>query len=311
MPTSTRPPRARRYTLVSDLIPNARFGKYYYHKFYSQPIIFRTTSGFPVNVLAADINTGTDVVMKVGAGTGLGNLDWDFRANEEQDLVPVFDNLNIGLDIACDLTNNDSLELVPGRNNTASPLLFKTPGSSSVTPDSDFFIRAKFKLTDADGSDQFLVGFRKQEAYQNPASFLSGGAATYTDFFGVGFAATVANPNPVATSSSVASAANVVTPLNFTWADGVVHTLEVRVVGGKAVVLINGIRAGNPIAVDGDGGAITSQTTVSAPSYTFGAGLSLIPFIFLRHDINVSNGHLLREVEVGHLVDIGLDPNAE
>lgn len=307
MPTTSRPPRARRYTLQSDLHPDLRTQKYYYHKFYSNPLLFRITTGFPVNVLAADTNTGTDVVMINPGSTHA----WDFRANEEADLIPAFDNVNIGLDIACDITNNDSMEYVPGRNNTANPFLFKTPGLSTVTPDSDFFIRAKFKLTDADGSDQFLVGFRKQEAYQNPASFLSGGAATYTDFFGVGFAAAVTNPNTVFTSSSVASAANVATSTGFTWADGLVHQLEVRVVGGKAVVLINGVRIGNPIAVDGDGAAITSQTTLSAASYTFGAGLSLIPFIFLRHDANVSNGHLFREIEIGHLVSIGLDPNAE
>lgn len=308
MPTSSRPPRARRYTLASDLHPDLQRNRYYYHKFNSQPLTFRTTAGFPVMVLAGDTNTGTDVVMRLDKDS----LDWDFRANEEQDLIPVFDNSAIGLDIACDLSNNDSLELVPGRNNAASPLLFKTPGSASVTPDSDFFIKAKFKLTDADGSDQFLVGFRKQEAYQNAASFLTGGAATYTDFFGVGFATNpVTNPNLVVTSSSVASAVNVVTSTGFTWSDASVHTLELRVVGGKAVVLINGVRIGNPVAVDGDGTAITSQTTLSAASYTFGSGLSLIPFIFLRHDTNVSNGHLLREIEIGHLVTVGLDPNAE
>lgn len=291
----------RRRDYPYQMSPTYVKNQYYYENFKDgrQMPWFKTTSGLTVVATTATITQGNTIQGVTP------NQWWECFATTDQDILAtgVADS---GLDLAGDLVDNEAAEWVPGGNAAASRLAFVTG------TDTDFFIKAKFKITDADGSDQFLVGFRKQEAYAVPTSFLTTGDGIYTDFFGVGFASTVANPNAVVTASDIANGGSTtVTSTGFTWADGLVHSLELRVVGRKALVLINGVAIGNPIAKDGDGGAITSQSTLSTASYTFANALTVIPFIFLRHDANVSNAHYLQEIEVGRLVEVGKDPNNE
>lgn len=299
MPRSNRP---LRYTQAYQINPNLTQGKYYFENFKQGADIlwFNVAAGLPVLPLAATAAQGT-----AQQGISPAGQYWQFFNTTDQDVLTIGTAAN-GLNIAGDLVNNEALELVPGGNAANSRLAF------TVGTDSDFFIKTKFKITDADGSDQFLVGFRKQEAFAVPVSFLTTGDGVYTDFFGVGFAAVVGNPNTVRTASDLNnSGSTTVTSTGFTWADTLTHTLEVRVVGGKALVLINDNLLGNVIAKDGDGGAITAQSTLTGPVFTFDSGDTLVPFIFLRHDTNISESHFLQEVEVGHLVDVGKDPNAE
>ena len=299
MPRSTRP---LRYTQQYQINPNLTQGKYYYENFKQGADIlwFNVTSGLPVLPLAATAAQGT-----AQQGISPAGQYWQFFNTTDQDIMTI-GTAGSGLNISGDLVNNESLELVPGGNSTAARLAF------TIGTDSDFFIKTKWKITDADGSDQFLVGFRKQEAFAVPTSFLTTGDGIYTDFFGVGFASTVANPNNVFTASDLNNGGSTtVRDTNFDWADGLVHSLEVRVVGGKALVLINDNLLGNVISKDGDGAAITAQSTLTGPVFTFDSADVVVPFIFLRHDTNVSESHFLQEIEVGHLVDVGKDPNAE
>jgi hypothetical protein len=181
-----------------------------------------------------------------------------------------------------------------------------------VGTDPSFFLRVTLEITAANGSDQLLVGWRKAQTYLVPTSFLNGGNAGYTDFAAIGFASTVASPNPVVTATDVGgSGTTTVTSTGFTWANGGIHTLEVRVVGGQARYFINGTRIGNPVTKDGTGTAITSQTTTSGVVYNFTSGLTLVPFIFVRQDAGLTTAVYLRQLEVGPLVLVGLDPNAE
>lgn len=298
MPRSNRP---LRYVDQYEINPNLTQGKYYHENFKqgSDILWFNVASGLPVLPLAATAAQGT-----AHQGISPRGMYWQLFNTTDQDVLTIGTAAS-GLNIAGDLVNNEALELVPGGNADNSRLAF------TVGTDSDFFIKAKFKITDADGSDQFLVGFRKREAFAVPTSFLTTGDGIYTDFFGVGFAATVANPNGVSTASDLNNGGSTtVTSTGFTWADTLTHTLEVRVVGRKALVLINDVLLGNPIAKDGDGGAITAQSTLTGPVFTFDSADVLVPFIFLRHDTNVSESHFLQEIEVGHLVDVGKDPNA-
>lgn len=281
------------YELSSDVVR---------HKYVLQqlggvsPLITTTTSS--LTALPTAVQGQVDVI-RLNDGDTI-----EYFQSTAQTLQPTM-NATKGLVIDGDQVDNETQELVPGGNSTLSPF------AMVVGTDSDFFFRARFEITVTNGSDQLLVGWRKQQTYAVPASFLTGGAATYTDFAAIGFAATVATPNPVNICTSVGNAANVVTPVNFTWASTVTHELEVRVVGGKAVYLINGVRVGNPIAKDALGGAITSQSTVSAPAYTFTAALTLVPFIFVRQDAGLTTAVFLKEYEVGHLTQRGLDPNNE
>lgn len=299
MPRSQRP---LRYTFPYQLSPTFTQDKYYFENFKggSDILWFNVTSGLPVLPLAATAAQGT-----AHQGVSPYGQYWQVFNTTDQDILTI-GTAGSGLNISGDLVANEALELVPGGNSTGSRLAF------TVGTDSDFFIKTKWKITDADGSDQFLVGFRKQEAFAVPTSFLTTGDGVYTDFFGVGFAATVADPNDVSVAYDLNNGGSTtVQDTGFNWADTLVHQLEVRVVGAKPIVLINGVRLGNPVAKDGDGAAITSQTTLTGPVFTFDSGDTLVPFIFLRHDTNVSESHFLQEIEVGRLVDVGLDPAQE
>lgn len=294
MPSKTRPLRKTHPYNLSD---NFRYKKYYYENFKGgqQPFFFKIASGLPALPTAAQGATSYCLTP--------GGAYWEMFETTAQTLFPTGSAGN-GLDIACDLVDNEALELVPGGNSSSSRLAFV------VGTDSNFFIRAKFKWTDVDGSDQALVGFRKQEAFAVPTSFLNGGDGIYTDFAGIGFADTLGIDISTATDLNN-SGSTTVTDTGFNATDGEIIELQLRVVGRVAQYFINGVRIGNPVAVDGDGTAITSQTTLSAASFTFDSGDTLVPFIFLRHDAAVANATYLQEIEVGHLVDVGLDPNQE
>lgn len=207
-----------------------------------------------------------------------------------------------GLEIGLDKVDNESVEYVPGGNHAANPL-----GCLAGT-DPGVFIRATLEIADVSGSDQLVVGFRKQEAYVVPTSFLSTGDALYTDFYGVGFSGS-ANPNDVKTMKDLNNAGStVIFDTGFNFADGGIHTLEVRVKGRKVSVFINGVGLGGIVKKDGLGAAITAQPTLTPPAFSFDAGDFLIPFIFSRYDAAAPGAIYLRSLACGQLVEDGLDP---
>lgn len=296
MPRNQRPLRHIQQYQVN---PNITRGKYLFDRFGGGLpwLTIGATTGVPA--LPTAVQGQIDVALSPRG------YFYELFQTTAQTLLP-FSHDTKGIEISCDEVNNETVEIVPGGNRSSSPYAF------TVGTDTDFFMRAVFEITDADGADQFGIMWRKQEAYQVPTSFLTTGDGIYTDFCLLGFAATVANPNPVNVATDLNnSGSTTVTPLNFTWADTLVHELQLRVIGGRAQFLINGVRAGNPVSKDALGNTITSQSTVTGPSFTFDTGDVLVPSIFLRHDAAVSEDHFLRELEIGHLVDIGLDPNQE
>jgi len=285
--------KAYAYEMSDDI----RQRKYMFERFGgSNPLITTTTS--TITALP------TAVAAQVGQiRTNLG-YTIDYYQSTAQTLMPTM-HATKGLVLDGDQVNNETAEYVPGGNHAASPYAYV------VGTDSDFFFRVRMEITVTNGSDQLVIGFRKQEGFIVPVSFLAGGAGTYTDFAAIGFAQAVTTPNAVATTTSIGSAVAVVTPVSFTWTSTLVHELEVRVVGGRALYFINGNRIGNPITKDALGATITTQNTVSGAAYTFTAGLTLVPFIFVRQDAALTTAVYLRELEVGHLVQRGLDPNNE
>jgi len=98
-----------------------------------------------------------------------------------------------------------------------------------------------------------------------------------------------------------------VSAVNFTWADTLVHTLEMQVVKNIARFLINGVPLGGTVSFDGDGAAITAQATVKPHTFTFDTGDLVVPFLFLRQDAALTPVYL-QEIEIGHLVSIEADP---
>ncbi len=211
-----------------------------------------------------------------------------------------------GWDIACDAVENETIELVPGGNFANSPYAMLTSGTGAAP---NFYQSVTLEITDADGSDQMLMGFRKAETYAVPTSLLTTGDGIYTDFCGIGFAKAVADPNPVSVASDVANGGSTtVSQVSFTWADTLKHKLEMWVVGRVARFFINGVQLGGRVAFDAAGAAITAQTTKVPHTYTFGTALSVVPTLILRHDAAVSEAIYISEWEVGTLEMVGKDP---
>jgi hypothetical protein len=247
-----------------------------------------------------------------------GGLYFDIFASTAQTIMPILTPAT-GLEIGLDKVNNETVEYVPGGNSAANPFAYIV-GTSQPT-----LLRVALNFVDSSGSDQFIVGFRKQETFQVPTSFLTTGDALYTDFLGIGFAATAAAANPVQVAYDVANGGSTfVNAAGFTWADTKTHILEVRLIGSRARMLINGAPLGASISQDGVGGSITAQSTSSAGTTAFNAvdadadgvkgfdaALTLIPFIFSRYDATTPGAIYLQGIEIGPLSEFGLDSGNE
>lgn len=233
---------------------------------------------------------------------GVGNQYLEMFQSTAQSLPPTA-HATKGLIIGGDVVDNETVEYVPGGNLTTSPM------AAIMGTDPGVFIRATFEFADTSGNDQFCIGFRRQQAYQVPTSLLTGGTPLYTDFFGVGFSGNAA-ANLVKTISALNSSVALVTSLGFAWTDGQIHTLEVRVKGRKASVFINGVPTGTRVNRDGLGAAITAQSVLSAPAFTYDITDVIVPFIFIRYDSTTPGAIYLRTLEVGQLLEIGLQPES-
>lgn len=260
------------------------------------PFVFTTATQVPA--LPTAIQGQVDTVIVPGA---FGHNGIEMFQTTAQSKFParVADK---GIEIGLDLVNNESVEYVPGGNDALNPFLYRAGTDPAV------LIRAVLEITDVSGSDQFLIGFRKREAYAVPTSLLSAGDGVYTDFFGVGFSG-AANPNDVKTMSDLNnSGSTTVTDTGFNWADGDIHELEVRIVGRKVQVFINRVRLGEAVKFNGIGTSITSQTTVTVASFTFDSGDEIIPWIFHRYDATTPGTVILRRLEVAQMLEVGLKP---
>lgn len=282
----------------------------------SGPIYYTQTSAATALVTsgAPSFAQGATIMMQTPVGA-----IWDVFGTTAQTLLPTL-TAGTGLEIGLDQVNNEAVEYVPFQNSAYNPFAY-TVGTTQP-----MLFRAAFKFADVSGSDQFLLGWRKQEAFGVPTSFLTTGDGTYTDFFGVGFAATAANPNIVYTAWDVENTGSTTTKSTlFGWADGETHVLEVRLYGAKVKVLINGCPLdGTPIKIDGIGASMTAESTSGQGPAGFNAqdqdadtikgfntGDVLIPFIFSRFDATSPGAIHLRAVQLGPLSEFGLDPNNE
>lgn len=232
----------------------------------------------------------------------MGNRGIEMYQTTAQTLHPSI-HASKGLLFGGDLVNNEAIELVPGGNRASNPL-----GYIAGT-DPGIFIRGTFEIADVSGSDQFIIGFRKQEDYVVPTSFLSTGDGLYTDFIGIGFSG-AANPNDVKVMSDVGNAGSTtVTDTLFNFPDAGIHKFEVRLEKRVARFFINGVQLGDPVVKDALGTAITSQATRAPAAYTVTATLNMIPFIFHRYDATAPGAIYLRRLEVGQLLEVGLAPS--
>lgn len=231
----------------------------------------------------------------------------DVYQTTAQTLAPTF-TAGKGLEISLDQVDNESVEYVFGGNDALNPLRYVAGDVTDEDNGRDGVVfEATFEITDASGLDQFLIGWRKQEAFGVPTSFLSTGDAGYTDFFGIGFAGTKANPNPVRVAWDVDdSGSTTVNAAGFTWADTLVHKIGCAIYGGQPYFFINDRPLGSAIARDALGNAITSQSTTGLTSTrpSLDAGDIMVPFIFVRQDADVGPVYL-RSFQCGRLHQLG------
>ena len=297
IPSQAAQPRRKIFTNQLD---NAiRRGKYMeVWEPQSKPLITSYTATVPI--LPTAVQGQLDTIVVPGA---FGNNYIEMFQTTAQTLFPT-PVASSGWDFALDRVDNESVEYVPGGNLAGNPL------GMLVGTDPGVFIKATFTVTDRSGTDQFLVGFRKQEAFAVPVSLLTTGDGIYVDFAGIGFSGTTSDL--VKTMTDVGNAGSTtVTDTTFAWADTKTHTLEVRVTkGGVVTYFINGVLLGGSVTLDGLGAALTLQTTVAGAAYTFTNALQIIPWIFHRHDTTTPGAVTLRRLQVGQLASIGAGAGA-
>jgi len=232
--------------------------------------------------------------------------------NTAQTLLPrlVVGTETDGLEIGLDLVDNETVEYVVGGNHNANPYAY-TVGTSAPAA-----FRCTMRLADGSGTDNFGIGWRKVQAYAAAVApiFLAATDPTYTDFVFLGVAAAGVDQPIIRTCTDLNdSAVPVLGSTGITWADGKVHTLEVRIYGRRVVYFINGKRMGDRVSKDGLGAALTAQDGLTPPVFNFDTGDILVPFIFNRFAtttpglIHIVPNGVLPGIEVGPLSEMGLD----
>jgi hypothetical protein len=138
-------------------------------------------------------------------------------------LGPLLDTSGKGLDISQDQTDNDGVQYVFGANNTLGQF------TKVVGTDAGFCFKVTARIADVSGTDDFAIGWRKQEAMQ--ANFDDyDELAAFNNILGV-----------VNTETILNNAATVTTNTTKTWADDATHTEEVCISGRKAYYYFDGV----------------------------------------------------------------------
>jgi hypothetical protein len=172
-----------------------------------------------------------------------------------------------GLDISGDLVDNDGNELFGG-------VLGASGRPFIIGDDPAFYFCTTVKITDADGTDDFHVGFRRPEAVN--AVF-----DNYLDLASIGVVGS-SNPNTIQIETILNNAATTTTDTTQTWADAATKTLCVGV----------GATGAAAYSIDG------SAPTVTA-AFTFDDGDPVIPFMHLLHNTNVAESTIVSLWQVG------------
>lgn len=146
--------------------------------------------------------------------TAQGTYEYHIKGAGETLLAPSWDGAN-GLLFGLDVVDNEGIEFSGG---IAGGLDI---GAFTVGSDRSFYARTQITIADASGVDEFLFGFRKQQAYQTAHT-------SYTDYAAIGIV-TSANPADVQVKTRLNSGTAVAVDTTKNWADTETHTVEVQV----------------------------------------------------------------------------------
>jgi|2_EtaG_2_1085320.scaffolds.fasta_scaffold17631_4 hypothetical protein len=166
-------------------------------------------------------------------------------------LAPVVDAS--GLDLQLDATANDGIELTAG-------ILTSSKSTFTVGTDAAFEFSATVEIQDVSGTDDFVIGFRKLEAYQ----------ANVDDYDEM--AAINVESGDIKLETILNGAATTTTDTTDNWADGESKVVTVKVdAAGKVTYAIDG----------------AAPTTVAG--FTFDDAEVVIPFIYALQDTDLTN----------------------
>jgi len=183
-----------------------------------------------------------------------------------QTIMPV--GAATGLDISCDLVNNEALQWVWGDSGDQYSAYAFTIGTHA------FYYESDITLTDITGTDFFGIYVRKYEAF----------TATFTDYVDYAFLGVVAALGLIRTYTDLNdSGTPTSTSTGITWADGERKKLRIEVaLTGVVTFSVNG--------------AVLGATT-----FTFDAGDTVICGGRLLHDTDIANATILNRMSLGLL----------
>lgn len=194
-----------------------------------------------------------------------------------------------GLNIAMDQDNNDGLEITLGNEMPADTVISNAAGATRGTfvvgTDPPFGFAFKCSIADVSGLDEFIVGFRKAEAYQ--AVIETGYDET---------AHLNCRSGDIYTSTILNAGTPTDTDTTDNWADAATHTLAV-------ICDSDGSLYGTARAVyyEIDG---AKPTTVASTLFKFDSGEIVIPFVAFRQDADLS-GNIIAKVWHSGLTGVG------
>ncbi len=203
-------PLTRRHigaTLDQSNFAATRMKKFFRDYIGGQPICYPTgtTGGYGAPVGTTGATNGFK--------TQVASYEYHVKGTGETLLSPTWDAAN-GLLFGLDLADNEGVEITAGIG--ALDL-----GSFVVGTDRGFYAKASIKIADVSGTDEFLFGFRKNQAYQTAHT-------AYTDYAAIG-AVTSANPAAIQVKTRLNSGTAVTVNTTKTWADTETHSVAVHV----------------------------------------------------------------------------------
>ncbi len=192
------------------------------------------------------------------------NLMAQYHVKGTQTLLgPLLDTTGKGLDISQDQTDNDGVEYVFGALNTRGAF------THTVSSATNACLRVTARIADVSGTDDFDIGWRKNEAFQ----------ANVDDYDEAAWVNV--NLGQLQTETILNNAATVTTTVTgSTWVDDATHTVEVCIKGRQAYYYYDDVRV---------------QKTVT---YNFDTGEVIEPFLFFLQATTSPGKVWLTSVEV-------------
>jgi len=240
----------------SDSI-NRRYwdSKYWFDDFQVNPISAKVGGGAATGT-AGDLNV---------LYTAYGQYEYNIIGTQTT-LAPVIDAF--GLNLVMTGTSGQGIELSMGQT-ALSPMAF------TIGSDAAFFSQFVFKVQDASGTNPFILGFRKVQAFDATL-------ANYTDFATIGIVGT-ANPNTVKLQTQVNTGGVTTTDTTQTVADGATTQVKIKVSAA---------------------GVVTYELNYAAPTvvaaFTFDTGDVVVPFIRFTEAADVTTQASIDVWEVGY-----------